>query len=108
MLCMFYANQLDQFHTLMENRQLTLEEQEKAFENIRTDHEKLRRSYLQAKEDYNVLRRSGWMIVFVCFCFVLSENGTAMKDACCNVFGRLDKMFCIIGGSLVHRRPKCS
>ncbi|KAK7094893.1 serine/arginine repetitive matrix protein 2-like isoform X2 [Littorina saxatilis] len=50
---------LDQFHTLMENRQLTLEEQEKAFENIRTDHEKLRRSYLQAKEDYNVLRRSG-------------------------------------------------
>ena len=51
--------QLDQFHTLMENRQFTVEEQEKAFENIRTDHEKLRRSYLQAKEDYNVLRRSG-------------------------------------------------
>ncbi|XP_076436272.1 uncharacterized protein LOC143275864 isoform X2 [Babylonia areolata] len=52
-------DRLDQFHTLLENRQLTLEEQEKAFENIRTDHEKLRRSYLQAKEDYNVLRRSG-------------------------------------------------
>lgn len=86
----------------MENRQLTLEEQEKAFENIRTDHEKLRRSYLQAKEDYNVLRRSGWMIVFVCFCSVLSENGTATKDVCCNVFGKLDKMFCILGGSLVY------
>ncbi|KAK7496993.1 hypothetical protein BaRGS_00011729 [Batillaria attramentaria] len=52
-------DRLDQFHTLMEQRQLTLEEQEKAFENIRTDHEKLRRTYLQAKEDYNVLRRSG-------------------------------------------------
>jgi hypothetical protein len=36
-----------------------VEEQEKAFENIRSDHEKLRRTYLQAKEDYKVLRRSG-------------------------------------------------
>lgn len=51
--------QLEQFHALLEERQLTLEEQEQAFDNIRTDHEKLRRSYLQAKEDYNVLRRSG-------------------------------------------------
>ena len=62
-ICHFVAVQLDQFHNLLENQQLTLEEQDKAFENIRTDHEKLRRSYLQAKEDYNVLRRSGIVCV---------------------------------------------
>ncbi|XP_076455395.1 LOW QUALITY PROTEIN: uncharacterized protein LOC143289986 [Babylonia areolata] len=52
-------DRLEQFQTLMENGQLTAEEQDKAFDNIRTHHEKLRRAYLQAKEDYNVLRRSG-------------------------------------------------
>ncbi|KAL8602062.1 hypothetical protein ACOMHN_007332 [Nucella lapillus] len=51
-------DRLNKFQTLVDNRQLTIEEQEKALENIRTDHEKLRRVYLQAKEDYNVLRRS--------------------------------------------------
>lgn len=29
------------------------------FEKIKADHDTLRRSYLQAKDDYNVLRRSG-------------------------------------------------
>ncbi|KAH9490201.1 hypothetical protein Btru_049414 [Bulinus truncatus] len=50
---------LESFYTLLEQRQLTLEEQENVFETIKSDHEKLRRSYLQAKDDYNVLRRSG-------------------------------------------------
>uniref|UniRef100_A0A2C9JIT7 Uncharacterized protein n=1 Tax=Biomphalaria glabrata TaxID=6526 RepID=A0A2C9JIT7_BIOGL len=52
-------DKLESFYTLVEQRQLTLEEQEKVFESIKADHETLRRSYLQAKEDYNVLRRSG-------------------------------------------------
>ncbi|XP_046550948.1 microtubule organization protein AKNA-like [Haliotis rubra] len=47
---------IESFNSLLEQRQLTLEEQEEVFENIRTDHEVLRRHYLQAKEDYNVLR----------------------------------------------------
>lgn len=43
---------------MLATNQLTIEEQEHVFDKIRTDHEKLRRDYLQSKEDYNVLRRS--------------------------------------------------
>ena len=51
--------QIESFGALLETRQLSVEDQEQVFEQLRTDHEKLRRCYLQAKEDYNVLRRSG-------------------------------------------------
>lgn len=49
---------MESFKTLMEEGQLTHEEQEKVFDKIRTNHEKLRHDYLQSKEDYNVLKRS--------------------------------------------------
>ncbi|CAL1546942.1 unnamed protein product [Lymnaea stagnalis] len=52
-------DRLESFYTLLEQRQLTFEEQEQVFEKIKTDHDVLRRAYLQAKDDYNVLRRSG-------------------------------------------------
>ncbi|XP_041369777.1 microtubule organization protein AKNA-like [Gigantopelta aegis] len=53
------AERVETFGSILETRQLSLEDQEQVFEQLRTDHEKLRRCYLQAKEDYNVLRRSG-------------------------------------------------
>lgn len=49
---------MESFKTLLDEQHLTHEEQEKVFDKIRTDHEKLRRDYLQSKEDYNVLKRS--------------------------------------------------
>lgn len=59
---LFQTRNLDErmqsFQTLLGENQLTVEEQENVFDKIRTDHEKLRRDYLQSKEDYNVLRRS--------------------------------------------------
>ncbi|KAL4219291.1 hypothetical protein ACF0H5_021871 [Mactra antiquata] len=59
---MFQSRNLDErmqsFQTLLAEGQLNVEEQETVFDKIRTDHEKLRRDYLQSKEDYNVLRRS--------------------------------------------------
>ncbi|XP_055958062.1 uncharacterized protein LOC126812766 [Patella vulgata] len=50
---------IQSFENLVENKQLSLEDKEQVFDKIRTDHEKLRRQYLQSKEDYNVMRRSG-------------------------------------------------
>ncbi|XP_060552323.1 uncharacterized protein LOC132713685 isoform X4 [Ruditapes philippinarum] len=59
---LFQTRNLDErmqsFQALLGDNQLTVEEQEGVFDKIRTDHEKLRRDYLQSKEDYNVLRRS--------------------------------------------------
>lgn len=49
---------MESFKTLLGEGQLTHTEQEKVFDKIRTDHEKLRRDYLQTKEDFNVLKRS--------------------------------------------------
>jgi hypothetical protein len=37
---------------------LNHDEQEKVFDQIRLNHERLRHDYLQSKEDYNVLKRS--------------------------------------------------
>ena len=50
--------QMESFQTLLGENQLNIQEQETVFDKIRSDHEKLRRDYLQSKEDYNVLRRS--------------------------------------------------
>lgn len=49
---------MQSFQTLLGENHLTVQEQENVFDKIRSDHEKLRRDYLQSKEDYNVLRRS--------------------------------------------------
>lgn len=56
---MFCLQQLESFCTLLDGGQLTLENQELMFEQIKSDHDILRRAYLQVKEEYNVLRRSG-------------------------------------------------
>ena len=56
-VCYLYF-QMQSFQVLLGDDQLTIEEQEGVFEKIRVEHEKLRREYLQSKEDYNVLRRS--------------------------------------------------
>ncbi|XP_064616230.1 serine/arginine repetitive matrix protein 2-like isoform X2 [Liolophura sinensis] len=48
----------ESFKALLEENHLSVEQQEKVFEKLRADHDKLRRDYLQAKEDYDVLRRT--------------------------------------------------
>ncbi|XP_052094414.1 uncharacterized protein LOC127730185 isoform X4 [Mytilus californianus] len=59
---LFQARSLDDrmesFKTLLEEKQLTHEEKAKVFDQVRTNHERLRHDYLQSKEDYNVLKRS--------------------------------------------------
>ncbi|GFS22929.1 AT-hook-containing transcription factor [Elysia marginata] len=50
---------LETFWNSLSQGQLTLEQQEQMLDQIKGDHDKLRRTYLQAKDDYNVLRRSG-------------------------------------------------
>ncbi|GFN90194.1 At-hook-containing transcription factor [Plakobranchus ocellatus] len=50
---------LETFWNQLTQGQLTLEQQEQTLDLIKGDHDKLRRTYLQAKDDYNVLRRSG-------------------------------------------------
>ncbi|BFZ05620.1 hypothetical protein BsWGS_08659 [Bradybaena similaris] len=52
-------DRLESFCTLLDGGQLTLENQELMFEQIKSDHDTLRRAYLQVKDEYNVLRRSG-------------------------------------------------
>lgn len=49
---------MESFKTLLEEKQLNHDEQEKVFDQIRLNHERLRHEYLQSKEDYNVLKRS--------------------------------------------------
>lgn len=51
--------QMDSFQALLETGEgMTHEEQEKVFDQIRNDHEKLRKDYLQVKEDYNTRKRT--------------------------------------------------
>ncbi|CAG5135153.1 unnamed protein product, partial [Candidula unifasciata] len=53
---------LESFFTLLDGGHLSLENQELMFEHIKSDHDTLRRAYLQVKDEYNVLRRSGALV----------------------------------------------
>jgi hypothetical protein len=54
-----FVLQMDSFQTMLESGDgMTHEEQEKVFDQIRNDHEKLRKDYLQVKEEYNTRKRN--------------------------------------------------